>query len=133
MPKRPYADSRLARFITRRVLELKPRKSQHDIAVEAGFVHPNMMSMLKSGASKVPLDRVPALAKALEADPGLVFRLALEQEGSETIRKAFEEIFGTVVSRNEVSWLEEIRDASNHGDPAVTSRARSAIRGIFGK
>jgi hypothetical protein len=46
---------------------------------------------------------------------------------------AVEEIFGTIVSRNEVVWLEELRDASGDTDPALTSRARSAIRGIFGK
>jgi hypothetical protein len=130
---RPYANTRLTEFINRRVLELRPKKAQIEIATEAGFVHPNMMSLIKSGASKVPLDRVPALARALEADPKLLFLMALEQAGGETMRLAAEEIFGTIVSRNEVAWLEEIRDASGHTDPALTSRARSAIRGIFGK
>ncbi|AHM05752.1 hypothetical protein roselon_03497 [Roseibacterium elongatum DSM 19469] len=129
----PHADTRLAEFISRRVLELRPKKSQRDIAAEAGFVNPNMISLLKSGASKVPLDRVPALARALETDPKLLFLMALEQAGGETTRLAAEEIFGTIVSRNEVAWLEEIRDASGYTDPALTSRARSAIRGIFGK
>ena len=46
---------------------------------------------------------------------------------------AEEEIFGTIVSRNEVGWLEEVRDASGNTDPALTSRARSAVRAIFGK
>jgi hypothetical protein len=62
---RPYANTRLTEFISRRILELRPKKSQIEIATEAGFVHPNMMSLIKSGASKVPLDRVPALARAL--------------------------------------------------------------------
>jgi hypothetical protein len=133
MKGRPHANTRLAAFIARRVLELRPKKNQRDIAFEAGFNNPNMMSLIKSGASKVPLDRVPALARALEADPKLLFRLALEQAGSETTRMAVEEIFGTVVSKNEVTWLEELRDASGHTDPALTNRARNAIRGIFGK
>jgi len=130
---RPYANTRLTEFITRRVLELRPKKSQLDIATEAGFVNPNMLSLIKSGATKVPLDRVPALARALEADPRFLFLMALEQAGGETTRMAAEEIFGTIVTRNEVTWLEEIRDASGQTDPALTSRARSAIRGIFGK
>jgi hypothetical protein len=128
-----YADTPLVRFITKRVLELRPRKSQHDIAVEAGFIHVNMMSLIKAGATKVPLDRVPALARALETDDRLLFRLALQQAGGETTRVAVEEIFGTIVSRNEVAWLEELHDASGDTDPALTSRARSAIRGVFGK
>jgi hypothetical protein len=130
---RPHANSRLAAFIARRVLELRPKKSQMEIAAEAGFVNPNMMSLIKSGRSKLPLDRVPALARALEVDPRLLFLMTLEQAGGETLRLAAEEIFGTVVSRNEVAWLAEIRDASGHTDPALTSRARGAIRAIFGK
>lgn len=133
MNGRPHANTRLAEFITRRVLELRSKKSQRDVAVEAGFNNVNMLSLIKSGTSKVPLDRVPALARALEVDARLLFRLALEQSGGETTRRAVEEIFGTVVSQNEIAWLEEIRDASGNTDPSLTSRARSAIRGIFGK
>jgi hypothetical protein len=129
----PYAESRLASFITKRVLELRPRKSQLDIATEAGFVNVNVMSMIKSGKTRLPLDRVPALAKAIGSDPRYLFRLAMEQGGRETARMAMEEVFGTIVSRNEVAWLEEIRDASGHTDPALTSRTRSAVRGVFGK
>jgi transcriptional regulator with XRE-family HTH domain len=130
---RPYANTPLTEFIVRRVLELRPKKSQIEIATEAGFVNPNMLSLIKSGATKVPLDRVPALARALEVDPRLLFLMAFEQAGGETMRRAVEEVFGTVVTRNEVSWIEEIRDASGHTDPALTSRARASIRGIFGK
>ncbi|MDG4649358.1 XRE family transcriptional regulator [Roseibacterium sp. SDUM158017] len=89
----PYPDIRLSKFAMRRVLELKTKKSQREIATEAGFRHPNMLSLIKSGASKVPLDRVPALAGALEADPKYVFLMALEQGGDETTRRAVEEIF----------------------------------------
>ena len=129
----PYSGSRAARFIAHRLLELRPKKSQQDIATEAGFVNPNMLSMVKSGKTKLPLDRVPSLAKAMDCDPRLLFRYALEQSGRETVRAAVEEIFGTVVTRNEVGWLEEIRDASGHTDPTLTARSRSALRKVFGK
>jgi len=46
---------------------------------------------------------------------------------------SLEEIFGTVVTRNEVAWLKAIREASDHSDPNLTSRGHAAIRGIFGK
>ncbi|WP_206052350.1 helix-turn-helix transcriptional regulator [Nioella ostreopsis] len=117
----------------KRVLELKTVKSQRDIAIEAGFVNPNMMSLLKSGRTKMPLDRVPALAKALDCDPRRLFLLALQQGGNETTLSAVEEIFGTVVTRNELDWIEEIRNASGNGDPRLTARTRTALRGIFGK
>ena len=130
---RPYANSRIAEFIGKRILELRPKKSQLEIATEAGFLQPNMLSLIKSGATKVPFDRIPGLARALETDPRRLFLLAFEQSGGETTRRAVAEAFGTIVTANEVPWLEEIRDASGNTDPALTSRARSAIRGIFGK
>ncbi len=129
----PYEGSAFSRFLIKRVLELKTVKSQRDIAVEAGFANPNMMSLLKSGRTKMPLDRVPALAKALDCDARRLFLLALQQGGNETTLSAVEEIFGTVVTRNELDWIEEIRDASGNGDPRLTARSRTALRGIFGK
>lgn len=134
MPKsRPHADTRLAKFLEKRILELRPRKSQIEIATDAGFINPNMLAMLKNGSSKLPLDRVAGLAKALECDAAFLFKLALEQLGADTTAQSVEEIFGTVVTRNEVAWLLELRDASNHSDPSLTSKGRTALRGVFGK
>ena len=130
--KRPYADTRLATFVEKRVLELRPRKSQIVIATAAGFVNPNMLAMIKNGASKLALDRVSGLAAALECDPRHLFRLALEQTWGSTSARAIDEIFGTIVTRNEGVWLQEIRDASGQTDPTLTLRLRSALRGVFG-
>lgn len=129
----PYENSPAALFITERVRDLKNRKSQKEIAREVGFVNSNMMSLLKSGANKVPLDRVPALAKALEADAAYLMRLALEQSVGVTAANAIIEVFGTPVSENERGWLDEIRDASGNSDPRITARSRVVLRGIFGK
>lgn len=132
-PGRLYADTLLAKFVTKRVLELKYRKTQAQIAAEAGFNNPNFLSMIKNGSSKLALDRVPALAKALECDAALLFRMALDQHDSPTTETALRQIFRAVVTENEAVWLEELRDASDNSDPALTTRARAAIRGIFGK
>jgi hypothetical protein len=48
MTNKPYQDTRLAKYLTTRVLELRP-KTQADIAVEAVFVNENMLTMLKQG------------------------------------------------------------------------------------
>lgn len=133
MAIKPYQNTRLARFLTKRVLELKHRKTQAQIADQAGFSSVNMMSMLKSGASKLPLDRVPSLASALECDPALLFRMALEQLDSPTTASAIDRIFGAVVTENERDWLEALRQASDHSDPRLTTRARNSLNAIFGK
>jgi hypothetical protein len=128
----PYKDTDLARYVAKRILELRP-KNQSDIAVEAGFSNANFVSMIKSGTSKLALDRVPNFAKALECDPAFLMRMAIEQTVGSTAGRALLEILGTPVTANERLWLEEIRDASGSSDPRPTSRARAAIRGVFGK
>lgn len=68
MPKKPHSDTRLAKFLTKRILELRAKKSQIEIAFEAGFPNPSVLAMIKNGTTKLPLDRVPAMAQALECD-----------------------------------------------------------------
>lgn len=41
-------------------------KTQTEISKEAGFPHANFLSMIRTGKSKVPIARVPALADALD-------------------------------------------------------------------
>jgi hypothetical protein len=130
---KPYADTLLTGYLEKRILELRPKKTQLDIAVEAGFPNSDMLSMIKTGATRLPLDRVPELAKALDVDPARLFQLALEQWVGSAAARAFEAIFRVAVTRNEVDWILVIREASGNTDPAVTTRLRAAIRALFGK
>ncbi len=129
----PYANTATARLIADRIRDLSHRKTQAEIASEAGFGNANMMTFLKNGRNKVPLDRVPSLAKALEVDPAYLMRLALDQAVGATAAKAITEIFGTPATENERGWLTELRDASSNTDPRLTARSRTTLRGIFGK
>ena len=133
MAKKPYQETRLAKFLEARLLELKHKKTQAEVAEEAGFVNPNMVTMIKKGSTKLPIDRVPALAKALESDPALLLRLALEQSEGSTAAAAIYEIIGQPITKNEMAWINEIREASGDTDPRLTSRAGAAIRRVFGK
>ena len=129
----PYQNTATAKLISDRVRDLSHRKTQAEIASEAGFANANMMTFLKNGRNKVPLDRVPSLAKALEVDPAYLMRLALDQAVGATAAKAICEIFGTPATENERGWLNELRDASDNTDPRLTARSRAALRGVFGK
>lgn len=129
----PYQNSPTARLIADRIHDLSHRKTQAEIASEAGFANANMMTFLKNGKNKVPLDRVPSLAKALEVDPAYLMRLAIDQAVGSTAAKAIVDIFGTPATENERNWLVELRDAPDDSDPRLTARSRAALRGIFGK
>lgn len=129
----PFQNTETAKLIADHIRDLSHRKTQAEIASEAGFANANMVSFLKSGRNKLPLDRVPSLAKALKVDPAYLMRLALDQAVGSTAAKAITEIFGTPATENERGWLTELRDASDNGDPRLTARSRAVLRGIFGK
>jgi transcriptional regulator with XRE-family HTH domain len=132
----PFQNTATARLIADRIRDLAHKKTQAEIASEAGFANANMMSFHKDGRNKVPLDRVPSLAKALEVDPAYLMRLALDQAVGATAAKAITDIFGTPATENERGWLHELhelRDASDNSDPRITARSRATFRVIFGK
>lgn len=129
----PHEHTPAAIFLRRQLELLARHKTQREIAHEAGFTNANMLSLMKVGASKIPLDRVPSLAKALEVDPARLMQLALEQSVGKTAATAILETSGTPTTENERAWLEEIREASGHTDPRLTARSRSVLRSIFGK
>lgn len=129
----PYENTPAALFVRRQTELLRHRKKQKEIAHEAGLMTPNLITMIKNGSTKIPLDRVPALARALETDPAFLMRLTLEQAIGPTASVAVLEVFGTATTLNKRAWLEEIRDASGQTDPKLTARSRTALRAIFGK
>lgn len=130
---RPFRDTELARFLDKRISQLRGKRTQREVASLAGFASPPMLAMIKSGASKCPIDRVPALAEALEVDPRYLLRLALLQAWGDTAARTIDDVVGTVLSRNEEAWVRELRDASGNADPVLTTRLRAQFRALFGR
>jgi hypothetical protein len=112
----PHADTALCRFLTKQIAALSGVKSQREIAAEVGYDRPNVMSMIKTGDTKLPLDKVPALAKALCVDPKHLFRLTIEQHNPEVGRVAHE-IFGNTVSDHEMILVRKYREVTDDRDP----------------
>lgn len=54
-------------------------RSQKEIAERAGYVSPNNISLLKTGATKLSLNKIKVLAQALDADSGQLLRVAFER------------------------------------------------------
>jgi len=130
---RPFQNTPAANLLRERIRDLQGRKTQSEIAREAGFNNANFISLLKNGTSKIPLDRVPDLARAIEVDPALLMRLSLDQSIGPAGAAAVISIFGTPITRNELAWLTGIREASENSDPSYTARARNLIRQFFKK
>ena len=73
----PKHGSNTARFFERAILE--SGLSQKEIAQRAGFEHPNVISMMKSGETKVPIDRIPALSNSCRVDAGAFLAVAMSE------------------------------------------------------
>lgn len=87
-------------------------KSQKQIAEECGYQNPNVMSMLKTGSTKVPINKVGLLAKALGVDPRHLLRMTMVEYMPETW-EVIEEILGSdfTVSDDEMKIIYVIREA----------------------
>lgn len=115
----------VAEFIAARIQHVG--KTQKEIAREAGFGRPNVLTMIKRGQTKVPLARVGALARALETDPLLLMKMCLAEYQPLTwsaIEPLFEEAFTT----DEVLLVKTLRRAV--GGPyvaALSPKARTSL------
>jgi transcriptional regulator with XRE-family HTH domain len=59
-------------------------KSQREIAKAAGYSKPNIISMMKTGQTKIPVEKIPALAAAMGIETAPFLRLALQEYMPET-------------------------------------------------
>ncbi|MCE8526988.1 helix-turn-helix transcriptional regulator [Ruegeria pomeroyi] len=59
-------------------------KTQREIANEAGYSNSNIISMMKNGITKIPVEKIPALAAATGVEPAPFIRLALQEYMPET-------------------------------------------------
>lgn len=129
MSTTPHAESRLAKYIDRRINQLY-HKTQAEIARDAGFKNANFITMLKMGNAKLALDRVPAFAKALEDDPAMIMRLAIELTHGPEMLKLITDLLSEPLTDNERAWLKLIRDSSANTDPAP-ARTISRVLKLF--
>lgn len=127
-PGLTFANNALAKYLDKRIAELRCVRTQREIAAQAGFRRPNVVSMFRTGDTKVPLDRIAALARALDADPAHLFRLGMIDLWPE-LAGVIDEIFGKqMASRHEAAiFLTKWRHATGNTDPAPNHRIEAAV------
>lgn len=76
-------------------------KSQLEIAQEAGFDTPNIITMFKQGKTKIPLVRVGPLAVALSINPRHLMRMVLQEYAPETWHAVEESLGHLILSHDE--------------------------------
>lgn len=94
--------------------------TQREIAKKAGFPAANVISMIKKGEMKLPIDRIPALARALGIDPLALLTCAMEEYNPE-VWHVIQSHKGEFVSEDELIFLRAYR-AATLGRRLVISR-----------
>lgn len=124
--------SELSRLITARLEDISFQKSQREVADEVGFTSRNMLSLIKSGSTKLSLDRVPAMAKALGFELEVVMLPALRQYHTEEVINLLRETFGSTETQTEHEILSIARKNMNTKE-RLSYETRAALAEVFSK
>ena len=129
MAKEAGTPTRFSNYLMKKLMESP--KSQKEIADAVGFKNQNMITMLKLGHVKLALDRVPAMARALNTDPVDMFKLALTQFYDDASVRLLTDLLEAGISPEERKILRIIREASGEETPTVTPEREVALREAF--
>ena len=108
----------------------KSEMTQREIADRVGFKHANIISMLKSGDTRVPLDRIPALAQTLGMDEREFLVLAI-QEYHPGVHEVLVEVLGLPLSDAELGIVTMFRMASMRDEIEVEGPFKKALEGLL--
>ena len=109
--------------LVRQMVEDHPTKTQEDISNETGFPKSNVITMIKQGRTRMPLDKIEAFAKACGQSPDKLFRTALREYKPELAR-----MIGRLYKVPMFEGAEEIVDIFNTAVTEALAEAKSEHR-----
>lgn len=95
--------------------------SDQDLCTAVGFERKIVLSLIKAGTVKLPIDKVPAFARALELDSAELVRAAI-RESSPELSQLVDDVFNPMnLSATEVTLIKHLRKLSGDrpGSPIV--------------
>lgn len=104
--------------------------TQREIADRVGFKNANIISMLKNGETRVPLERIPALAATLGMDERQFLLVAIE-EYHPGVHEVLIEVLGVPQSDAELGIITMFRMASMRGEIEVAGPFRTTLEGLL--
>lgn len=105
-------------------------KTQRQISEECGFDNPNIITMFKNGLTKLPINRIAPLAKALDVDPAHLLRLVMNEYMRESWECVENIMQSTVLTSNELQLVRAYREVTGDNDAAAVVIDRSAVLAI---
>ena len=138
MNTQPDRMSELSRLVTARLEDIAFQKSQREVADDVGFANRNMLSLIKTGQTKLSLDRVPAMAKSLGLSLETVMLPALRQYYTEEVVSLLRETFGSTetpteheilsIARKNMNTAEKLSYETKHSLAEVFKANKSASK-----
>ena len=104
--------------------------TQREVADRVGFRNANIVSMMKTGETRVPLDRIPKLAQTLSMDEQDFLILAI-QEYHPGVHEVLVEVLGLPLSDAELGILTMFRMASLRGEIEVKDPLKKTLEGLL--
>lgn len=105
-------------------------RTQAEIAAKTGFPKPNVLSMIRHGHTRLPLDRAPALARACGKDPVHLLRTALA-EYHPAVWRVLVDAFGEPLTAVEAQLVGVYRAIAPAGDLPVDVLLRDEIAAVL--
>jgi len=116
---------RFVRHIDQLITESE--KTQAEIARELGYPKANIITMFKSGTTRVPVDKVPLLADSLGVDRIELLTMWL-QDYQPVLFEVISSTIGPRVSATERTWLRGLRKTFPHGLPVFDEIAEEGLK-----
>ena len=104
--------------------------TQTEISNRAGFKHPNVLTMMKQGLTRVPLQRIPALAQALGMDQSAFLLLAIEEYHS-GVYEILTDVLGVPFSDAEQGLVVLFRMANLNADIELEGPLKRAFEAVL--
>jgi hypothetical protein len=97
-------------------------RTNEDVAQELGYKAANMISMWRTGKTRIPLERVPDVARLMHLDIAIILPLWFEQYwGERSDAKAISQVvFSRFATAREGAVLEKLREGAPMTDPVYS-------------
>lgn len=109
--------------LVRELIDAEPRKTQEQIAIETGFLRSNVLTMIKQGRTRLPLDKIGPFCKSVGVSPNKLLRTALSEYEPELGR-----LIGEIYSVPMFDGIEPILDTLNAALSEAVQAAKDSYR-----
>jgi transcriptional regulator with XRE-family HTH domain len=127
MTNQPHRTT-VAEFLADRIAAVD--KTQRQISEECGFDNPNIITMFKNGQTKLPINRIAPLARALEVDPVHLLRLVMLEYIPEVWESIENIMQSTLLTANELELVRAFREVTGENNAQAVVIDRSAVIAI---